>query len=169
MNNLLTVKEVMGILKVSRATVFNWMKAGKIRYSKAGRLIRIKGEDLNAFIDRTGRGKKIRTVNRDSGGHFRPAGFMDDQQRDVAEWIAYENRKCELYKEAAELMQMPQLLPYLRIEKLPNGNWHMYQDVAKFFFGFIAGVSFATKANKKTIDQALTILREALDIEKKQR
>jgi excisionase family DNA binding protein len=52
MNNVLTIKEVMGILKVSHATVHNWMKSGKLKYTKTGRLTRIKSEDLDDFIGR---------------------------------------------------------------------------------------------------------------------
>jgi len=50
MNEYLTVSEVMKILKVSRTAVNNWMKSGKLKYYKVGRLVRIKEEDLGKFI-----------------------------------------------------------------------------------------------------------------------
>lgn len=50
MEEYLTIKEVTEILKVSRATIYNWMISGKLKFYKVGRLIRIKREDLERFI-----------------------------------------------------------------------------------------------------------------------
>ena len=55
MNEYLTVKEVMEILKVSRTAVNNWMKSGKLKYHKVGRLVRIKSEDLKRFVEENNR------------------------------------------------------------------------------------------------------------------
>jgi len=55
MNEWLTVKDVMNILKVSRTAVNNWMASGKLKYYKAGRLVRIKREDLRKFMGENNR------------------------------------------------------------------------------------------------------------------
>ena len=51
MNEYLTISEVMKILKVSRTAINNWMKSGKLKYHKVGRLVRIKSEDLKKFVE----------------------------------------------------------------------------------------------------------------------
>ncbi len=50
MDVYLTVKEVMEILKVSRTAVNNWMSSGKLKFYKVGRLVRVKEDDLEKFI-----------------------------------------------------------------------------------------------------------------------
>ncbi len=47
--NLLTAKEVSNQYRVCRTTVFNWIKRG-LPAVKVGRVIRIKDEDIKAFI-----------------------------------------------------------------------------------------------------------------------
>ena len=50
MDEYLTIQDVMDILKVSRTSVNNWLKSGNLKYYKVGRLVRIKEEDLEKFI-----------------------------------------------------------------------------------------------------------------------
>ncbi len=50
MNEYLTIEEVTKILKVSRTTVYTWMKSGELKTYKLGKLVRIKREDLERFI-----------------------------------------------------------------------------------------------------------------------
>jgi len=47
---LLTPKEVAEKLKVSEQTVLRWLRNGKLKGVKAGRLWRIREEDLQEFI-----------------------------------------------------------------------------------------------------------------------
>ncbi len=51
MNELLTIKEVMGILKVSRATVLRHISAKRLPAHHVGRLIRIRATDLDRLIE----------------------------------------------------------------------------------------------------------------------
>jgi excisionase family DNA binding protein len=47
---LLTVREVMEILRISRATFFNLLKKGDLAYSKVGKRYRISQEDLEQYV-----------------------------------------------------------------------------------------------------------------------
>jgi len=47
---LLTPKEVAEKLRVSEQTVLRWLRNGKLKGVKAGRLWRIREEDLQEFI-----------------------------------------------------------------------------------------------------------------------
>jgi excisionase family DNA binding protein len=49
MNEYFTIKEVMGFLKVSRATVYRWIEAGELHPYKFGKLVRFKRADLEKF------------------------------------------------------------------------------------------------------------------------
>lgn len=46
-----TLKEVEEILSVTRKTIYNWLKSGKLKAVKVGRQWRVKKEDLEAFIN----------------------------------------------------------------------------------------------------------------------
>jgi excisionase family DNA binding protein len=48
---LLTPDEVAERLKISRFTVMDYLRAGRIKAVKVGRLWRIKESDLRAFLD----------------------------------------------------------------------------------------------------------------------
>ena len=50
MNTYLTPLEVAKILKVSRITVYRWIKVGKLKAVKPGGVVRIRKEDLMEFI-----------------------------------------------------------------------------------------------------------------------
>ena len=50
MERMLTLKEVAQILKVSPLTVLNWVKAGKLRAYKLGRIYRVAEKDLEVFL-----------------------------------------------------------------------------------------------------------------------
>lgn len=53
-NQLFTAAEAAAILNVSLKTLLGWLKANKLPYTKlgnGGRLIRIRQQDLEAFID----------------------------------------------------------------------------------------------------------------------
>ncbi len=55
MDELITAEEVMKILKISRATLNRWIKAGKIQALKLGEgrkgAVRFKVKDIEKFID----------------------------------------------------------------------------------------------------------------------
>lgn len=53
MNGLLTVLEVMEILKVSRETLYKWLRKGDLPSCRVGRAYRVSSKDLTAFIHRT--------------------------------------------------------------------------------------------------------------------
>ena len=46
-----TVKEVADLLKVSKMTVSRYIKAGKLKSSKLGRMYRIADDDLRKFLE----------------------------------------------------------------------------------------------------------------------
>jgi excisionase family DNA binding protein len=50
-DKLYTIPEVAEIIKCSRRGVEEWIKSGKLKHVKIGRLIRIKEKDLQNFID----------------------------------------------------------------------------------------------------------------------
>lgn len=52
MENIYTPEEVAEKLKASRRTVYRWIKKGELKSFKAGKLVRITREDLEAFIGR---------------------------------------------------------------------------------------------------------------------
>lgn len=45
-----TLKEVAKILKVSRQTIYNYLKAGRLKATKIGKEYRVTKEDLEEFI-----------------------------------------------------------------------------------------------------------------------
>jgi len=51
-NDLLTINEVIKILKVSKLTVYRYIKAGKLPAYKVGRDYRIKSSDFGAFLEK---------------------------------------------------------------------------------------------------------------------
>lgn len=53
-DELLTFKEVMDYLKVSRTTIYDWLNAGKIKAYKIGKSVRFKRSDIEAFIKEWG-------------------------------------------------------------------------------------------------------------------
>lgn len=56
MTRLLTTREVMDLLRVSKPTLFRLLSAGKIRRVKVGGLTRVREADLEEYVRRqTGR------------------------------------------------------------------------------------------------------------------
>lgn len=60
---LMTIKEVAEYLKVSEATVWRWVKSGKLPSAKIGRTRRVKIEDVIKIIDAS-RGVSINRQKR---------------------------------------------------------------------------------------------------------
>lgn len=48
----LTSEEAAKLLKISRRTLYQWRKAGALRYSQIGRKVFFKNEDVQKLIDR---------------------------------------------------------------------------------------------------------------------
>jgi len=46
-----SIIEVMDILKVTRRTIYNWLRAGKIKAFKVGKEWRITEESLREFLE----------------------------------------------------------------------------------------------------------------------
>lgn len=51
MDTLLTVKDVAGIFQVSKLTVYNMVKAGRIPAVKIGNAFRFKREDILKYLE----------------------------------------------------------------------------------------------------------------------
>jgi len=49
-NDYLTPTEVAKLLKVTRLTVYRWIKEGKLKALKIEGIVRIKGKDLEEFV-----------------------------------------------------------------------------------------------------------------------
>ena len=47
-----TIKEVAKTLKVVYLTVYRWIQSGKLKAYKTGKQYRIKGSDLDRFIEK---------------------------------------------------------------------------------------------------------------------
>jgi len=50
MQEIYTPEEIANKLKASRRTVYRWIEKGQLKAFKAGKLVRIKREDLKAFL-----------------------------------------------------------------------------------------------------------------------
>jgi len=50
MNEFLTINEVCEKLKVSRVALWEWMSSGRLKAYRAGRSVRVREEDLLAFM-----------------------------------------------------------------------------------------------------------------------
>ena len=48
----LTTEEAAKLLKISRRTLYQWRKAGALKYSQIGRKVFFKNEDVQKLIDR---------------------------------------------------------------------------------------------------------------------
>ena len=57
MNGLLTVEEVVAILKVNRETVYRWLRSGELPSCKIGHCYRVKTKDLEEFLTPFNRGE----------------------------------------------------------------------------------------------------------------
>jgi excisionase family DNA binding protein len=78
MDKFLTINELCDALKVSRVAVWEWMRSGKLKAYRAGRSVRIREEDLLAFmqewnprkkrIAKTKRGPKVRAKSNKGRG-----------------------------------------------------------------------------------------------------
>ncbi len=64
MEKLLTVPEVSEILKVKPATIYTWVRVGKLPHLRLGRLIRFTVECLEKFTKSNGDG------GSSEGGHY---------------------------------------------------------------------------------------------------
>jgi excisionase family DNA binding protein len=62
MENLLSVKDVMEILNVSRTTAYGLIGSGQIKSRRIGRLVRISNQDLVRFIE--ARPHRARAINK---------------------------------------------------------------------------------------------------------
>lgn len=46
----LTPEQVADLVQVTRRTVYNWIKTGKLKAYKVGNMVRVRHKDLDAFI-----------------------------------------------------------------------------------------------------------------------
>jgi excisionase family DNA binding protein len=51
MDEYLTPQDVMRILRVSRTTAYGYIRSRRLKSFKVGRLVRIKADDLQRFIE----------------------------------------------------------------------------------------------------------------------
>ncbi len=51
MEELLTPEEVAAVMKVKVGTIKDWLRDGRLKGVKAGRLWRVRQEDMEAFIE----------------------------------------------------------------------------------------------------------------------
>jgi excisionase family DNA binding protein len=65
MEPLLTVSDVASLLRVSRATVYNWVSSGKIPYSRINSAVRFRANRLEAWLTEHERGPHPTTVTPD--------------------------------------------------------------------------------------------------------
>jgi excisionase family DNA binding protein len=66
MNELFTAEQIAAILQVSRKTIKDWLRTGKLSGCKTGRLWRVKAADLEGFIQAS-----RRWYGREEPTHFR--------------------------------------------------------------------------------------------------
>ena len=51
MTGLLTIKDIVKILQISRPTAYSLISSGRLKSYRVGRLVRIKADDLRRFIE----------------------------------------------------------------------------------------------------------------------
>lgn len=54
--NLLTINEIIEILKVSKLTIYRYIKAGKLPAYKVGRDYRVRQDDFDKFLEKHKKG-----------------------------------------------------------------------------------------------------------------
>lgn len=54
MSELLTVEEAANYFRVSRFTIYNWVKSGLLRGLKLGGVFRFRSEDIEEFLKSEG-------------------------------------------------------------------------------------------------------------------
>jgi len=52
MDEYLTIQDVMRILQISRTTAYGYLRSGRLKFFKVGRLVRIKPSDLKQFVEK---------------------------------------------------------------------------------------------------------------------
>ena len=67
-SELLTVKEVAGLLKISTTTVYIWAKIGVLKKYKIGRLIRFKKDEVVKSLKVEGEDERQPTSNAEGKG-----------------------------------------------------------------------------------------------------
>ncbi len=67
MEPLLTVSDVASLLRVSRATVYNWVNSERIPYSRINSAVRFRANRLEAWLAEHERGPHPTTVKPDHG------------------------------------------------------------------------------------------------------
>jgi len=74
---LLTVREVAGILRIDESTVYKWVDESRLSYLDFGtdkkRCLRFKQKDIVNFIDENDNGKEDNESNKLEGSGYRPA------------------------------------------------------------------------------------------------
>lgn len=65
-----TPEEVAGELQVTRRTVYEWLRTGRLRGLRAGRGWRIRPEDVDTFLHRDGASKAAATEEREQLGEM---------------------------------------------------------------------------------------------------
>jgi len=50
-SKFMTVKEVAELLKLNKMTIYRYVRAGKLTAYKVGKDLRIKGEDIDNFLE----------------------------------------------------------------------------------------------------------------------
>jgi excisionase family DNA binding protein len=77
---LLTPEEVAGRLRVSRPTVYAWLKMGQLRGLRAGKVWRIQPADLDAFLQQAPAAEKKETGRKYSREEI--LQFLEEDQLD---------------------------------------------------------------------------------------
>lgn len=67
MEPLLTVSDVAALLRVSRATAYNWVNSERIPYSRINNAVRFRSSRLEAWLAEHERGPQPPTVKQDNG------------------------------------------------------------------------------------------------------
>ncbi|HEY8424605.1 MAG TPA: helix-turn-helix domain-containing protein [Limnochordales bacterium] len=85
MERLLTPEEVADTLRVTRRTVYEWLRTGRLRGLKAGPFWRIRPEDLDRFLAGADNGTNGAPLQ---AGRVRPLESDDEDDEPTAEELA---------------------------------------------------------------------------------
>lgn len=94
---LLSPREVAEILSVTPGAVRNWVRKGKLRGYKAGRLIRVRMEDVEAFLQ----GKGFARVSPGTAGG---AKLRDYSTEEIAAFLEEDRIPSEMAERLGKIL-----------------------------------------------------------------
>jgi excisionase family DNA binding protein len=161
MNEYITIKEVMKGLKVSRTTVYTLLKSGKLKSRRLGRLVRIRADDLRAFMgerktgEKTEDGMSLEILDRAHRGRKDPETDLSHQSLEA------ETKLSKVYLEICKQLKQPGLAQALDIREYETGYSRVGRGAGSFFLGLASGIVFTMRDKDNRKASVLKLLSQA--------